>query len=85
MVLRKSATLLPKLLATGVLFATLTSMVQADTIRFWTTEEQPERLAKQQAMADSFKAETGHTVEVIPVTEKDLGTRAGCVHIRGKR
>ena len=27
-------------------------------IRFWTTEEQPARLAKQQAMAESFKAKT---------------------------
>ena len=42
-------------------------------IRFWTTEEQPARLAKQQAMAAEFKKKTGHTVEVIPVTEKDMG------------
>ena len=33
--------------------------VSADTIRFWTTEEQPERLAKQQEMAKQFEAETG--------------------------
>jgi len=33
-------------------------------------------MAKQQAMADEFKKKTGHNVEVIPVTEKDLGTRA---------
>ncbi len=59
-----------------VLSASLVSVVQADTIRFWTTEEQPQRLAKQQAMAADFKAKTGHSVEVIPVTEKDLGTRA---------
>ncbi|WP_170473169.1 ABC transporter substrate-binding protein [Ruegeria arenilitoris] len=55
----------------------------ADTIRFWTTEEQPERLAKQQEMADQFKAETGTTVEVIPVTETDLGTRATAAFAAG--
>ena len=30
--------------------------VTADTIRFWTIEDKPPRLAKQQAMADDFKA-----------------------------
>ena len=55
----------------------------ADNIRFWTTEEQPDRLAKQQAMADQFKAATGHTVEVIPVTESDLGTRATAAFAAG--
>lgn len=49
--------------------------VHADTIRFWTTEEQPERLARQQEMAEEFRNRTGHTVEVIPVSEKDLGQR----------
>ena len=59
------------------------SAVMADNIRFWTTEEQPERLAKQQEMADQFKAETGTTVEVIPVTESDLGTRATAAFAAG--
>ena len=52
------------------------SNASADTIRFWTTEEQPARLAKQNAMAADFWKETGHEVEVIPVSEKDLGKRA---------
>lgn len=55
----------------------------ADTIRFWTTEEQPERLAKQQAMAEQFNKATGHTVEVIPVSENDLGTRATAAFAAG--
>lgn len=64
-------------LAVGLLLsASLSTMASADTIRFWTTEEQPDRLAKQQAMAADFKAASGHTVEVIPVSEKELGTRA---------
>ncbi len=57
--------------------------VQADTIRFWTTEEQPERLAKQQEMAAQFEAQTGTAVEVIPVTESDLGTRATAAFAAG--
>lgn len=65
-----------KLAAGLLLSASLSTMASADTIRFWTTEEQPDRLAKQQAMAEEFKAASGHTVEVIPVSEKELGTRA---------
>ncbi|WP_425093444.1 ABC transporter substrate-binding protein [Tropicimonas sp. S265A] len=57
--------------------------VQADTIRFWTTEEQPERLAKQQEMAAAFEAQSGTAVEVIPVTESDLGTRATAAFAAG--
>ena len=56
-----------------LLFSNLAS---AEKIRFWTTEEQPARLAKQKAMAADFLKETGHEVEVIPVSEKDLGKRA---------
>jgi multiple sugar transport system substrate-binding protein len=55
----------------------------AADIRFWTTEEQPERLAVQQAMAEAFEAETGIAVEVIPVTESDLGTRATAAFAAG--
>ncbi len=62
-------------LVTSVI-AGLSSAVNADTIRFWTTEEQPDRLAKQEQMAADFNAKTGHTVEVIPISEKDMGKRA---------
>ena len=55
----------------------------ADELRFWTTEEQPERLARQEAMAVDFAAASGHTVEVIPVTENDLGTRATAAFAAG--
>ena len=55
----------------------------ADDLRFWTTEEQPDRLAKQQAMAEQFASVSGHSVEVIPVTEKDLGTRATAAFAAG--
>ena len=52
-------------------------------LRFWTTEEQPERLARQEAMAAAFAEVSGHTVEVIPVSENDLGTRATAAFAAG--
>jgi multiple sugar transport system substrate-binding protein len=57
--------------------------IYADSLRFWTTEEQPERLAKQQEMAAQFKDQTGIEVEVIPVTESELGTRATAAFAAG--
>lgn len=57
--------------------------LSAEELRFWTTEEQPERLARQEAMAASFAAASGHTVEVIPVSENDLGTRATAAFAAG--
>jgi multiple sugar transport system substrate-binding protein len=58
-------------------------LASAENIRFWTTEEQPERLAKQEQMAADFAAASGHTVEVIPVSESDLGTRATAAFAAG--
>lgn len=63
--------------------ALMANAVSADGIRFWTTEEQPERLAKQQEMATAFEAASGVSVEVIPVTESDLGTRATAAFAAG--
>lgn len=57
--------------------------VAAETIKFWTTETQPDRLAKQQKMAEEFKAKTGVTVDVIPVEESDLGTRVTAAFAAG--
>lgn len=73
-----------KLLTTAALALALSAgALSADTIRFWTTEEQPERLAKQQDMAAQFEAATGTAVEVIPVTESDMGTRATAAFAAG--
>lgn len=63
------------LAAAMALSISMTALAHADTIRFWTTEEQPERLAKQEELAAQFKKATGHDVEIIPVTESELGTR----------
>ncbi len=53
----------------------ISNIVYAD-IKFWTTEVQPARMAKQEEMAKAFEAKTGIKVDVIPVEEKELGTRA---------
>ena len=75
---------LTRLMTGTALVAALTvGAAAADTIRFWTTEEQPERLAKQEEMAAEFEKMTGTSVEVIPVTESDLGTRATAAFAAG--
>ena len=71
------------ILASAMALALGATGVMADTIRFWTTEEQPDRLAKQQAMAEAFEAKSGVAVEVIPVTESELGTRATAAFAAG--
>ena len=55
----------------------------ADSIRFWTTETQPDRLAKQQQMARDFQAATGTAVKVIPVEEKDYNQRVTAAFAAG--
>lgn len=44
-------------------------------LRVWTTQVQPERMAVQEALVADFLAETGISVEVIPVEESELSTR----------
>ncbi|XDA99940.1 extracellular solute-binding protein [Sulfitobacter sp. LCG007] len=72
-----------RLLSTAALGLVLSAGTASADIRFWTTEEQPERLAKQEEMAAAFEKETGIGVEVIPVTETDLGTRATAAFAAG--
>jgi len=71
------------LLGSTLAIALSTTAINAQSLRFWTTEEQPDRLAKQEEMAANFTAETGITVDVIPVTESDLGTRATAAFAAG--
>lgn len=71
------------LLGTSLTFVMSAMAVNADTLRFWTTETQPERLARQQSMATDFEASSGIAVEVIPVEEPDLGTRATAAFAAG--
>ncbi|MAC78654.1 MAG: bicyclomycin resistance protein [Rhodobacteraceae bacterium] len=72
-----------RLMLSGATALALTAGAGAADIRFWTTEEQPERLALQQKMAKAFEEESGIGVEVIPVTETDLGTRATAAYAAG--
>ena len=66
--MKRTTHLLAGLLATTV----LAGAAHADTIRFWTMEVQPERIAVQEEMAAGFEAATGHTVQIIPVEESDI-------------
>tara|TARA_B100000131_G_scaffold253197_1_gene247201 strand:- start:1432 stop:2760 length:1329 start_codon:yes stop_codon:yes gene_type:complete len=66
----------------SVLAIIFNSVAFAD-IKFWTTETQPARMAKQEAMAKAFTAKTGIGVEVIPIDEKELGKRATAASAAG--
>ena len=68
----------------GLLATTfLAGAANADTIRFWTMEVQPERIAVQEEMIAGFEAASGHTVEIIPVEESDIQTRATAAFAAG--
>ena len=66
-----------------LLSATMLSSAMADEITMWTMEEQPDRMARQQQIADDFQAATGHTVNIVAVTEKDIATRATAAFAAG--
>ena len=65
-----------KILITISAFAFVFNSFAFADIKFWTTETQPARMAKQEEMAKAFEAKTGIGVEVIPIDEKELGKRA---------
>ena len=65
-----------KLTAGLMLSASVISHAWADEITMWTMEEQPERMAAQEKIAAAFKSKTGHDVKIVPVSEKDISTRA---------
>ena len=54
-----------------------------DSIVLWTTEEQPERIAVQEEIAARFLEETGISVEVVPVSENQMGERATAAFAAG--
>lgn len=63
--------------AAGIMLSvSISTLAMADEITMWTMEEQPDRMARQEKMASAFKAKTGHTVKIVPVSEKDIATRA---------
>ena len=75
---------LTKIGAGLLLSATMLSSAFADEITMWTMEEQPDRMARQQQIAADFNAATGHTVNVVAVTEKDIATRATAAFAAGE-
>lgn len=71
-------------LMSGLLASTIIAgAAGADTIRFWTMENQPERVAIQEQLAADFGAATGHTVEIIPIQETDIQKRATAAFAAG--
>lgn len=58
-------------------------VTEVTEITLWTTEEQPERIAVQEEIASDFRSATGITVEVVPVSENDLGARATAAFAAG--
>ncbi|MEF2071672.1 ABC transporter substrate-binding protein [Consotaella aegiceratis] len=71
------------LFATSLAALLMSSALANAQLRMWTTEEQPDRLAKQEELAAEFEKKTGTAVEVIPVTESELGTRATAAFAAG--
>ena len=75
--------ILNSIISISVVLSLFASSAMAADLRFWTTENQPARMAKQKAMAEAFQSKTGVSVEVIPVDEKELGTRATAAYAAG--
>ncbi|MEO0860203.1 MAG: extracellular solute-binding protein [Pseudomonadota bacterium] len=71
------------LLTATASLALMAGLAHGETLRMWTPEEQPERVAVQEAVAAAFTEKTGVEVEIIPVTENDLGTRATAAFAAG--
>lgn len=77
-----------RIFSTKAVFTSIVAVAFSSTalfadIQFWTTETQPDRLAKQQEMANQFGSSTGINVDVIPVEESDLGTRVTAAFAAG--
>lgn len=72
-----------KLMAGLLAYTFLAGATSGENIRFWTMEVQPERIAVQEEMIAGFEAASGHTVEIIPVEESDIQTRATAAFAAG--
>ena len=65
-----------KIISIFISFLFLSFSLNAETIKYWTTEEQPARMMKQVQMAVDFNKASGHNVTVIPISESEMGKRA---------
>ncbi len=70
--------------AIGLLAVPLLGLGLAQTLTFWTTEEQPKRMEIQRAIAAKFEAKTGIKVEVVPVSENQLAERITAAFAAGR-
>lgn len=66
-----------------VLLSALVIGVASAQLTFWTTEEQPDRMAVQERIAANFEAATGISVSVVPVTESQLAERVTAAFAAG--
>jgi multiple sugar transport system substrate-binding protein len=57
---------------------------EPEQLMLWTSEEQPERLDVQRAINARFEDQTGIPVEVVPVTESDMGERVTAAFSAGE-
>jgi len=73
-----------KLLSAAVLASVIAMPVNADSIKFWTMEIQPDRMEIQEKLAASFEEATGHSVEVIPVEEAEIASRTTAAFAAGE-
>ncbi len=65
------------LLAVGLILVGFLSVYAADTvIEFWTTDNEPDRVAKYEAVAERFMAEnSGIEVQIVPIEEAAISQR----------
>ncbi len=47
----------------------------AQNLEWWTTENQPVRIARQEALIAQYEAATGVSIDLVPIEESDLNTR----------
>ena len=70
------------LTTSAIVMGLLTGAAYADTIRFLTTEYQPDRVAKQQAMAADFEKQPDIPLKLFRLKRKILGSCDCCVCCR---
>lgn len=62
----------------------LTAGMASAQLVFWTTEVQPERMAKEQQIVANYQTMTGTSVQLVPVEESELGPRVTAAFSAGE-
>ena len=71
-------------LTLATLLALLLGGAASAQLVFWTTEVQPERMAKQQQIVADYQAATGTSVQLVPIEESQLGPRVTAAFSAGE-